>query len=214
LSAAMVGPMDGIYLLNASRVMASCRGDGKVLKPDRPVTPPDSCFRAGKPLCQVYTTHSEVKGIGRVHYYFNNDGTAPMTPSEVGLTVGSSDGAYAIYNWYSGDVSLLAETNRLEAGYEGHIYASVAPIVGGWAFLGEVDKYVVASTLRFVSVAADGGSLVVKVHGVLGENVLVCAAQVTSLKKVCQTISFHQDGVQDVVFKASGPVLDNEELLV
>merc|ERR1712241_1538774 len=34
LSCAMVGPMDGIELLNASRVMATCRGDGVVLKPD------------------------------------------------------------------------------------------------------------------------------------------------------------------------------------
>ena len=34
LSTAMVGPMDGIGLLNVSRLMASCRKDGVVLKPD------------------------------------------------------------------------------------------------------------------------------------------------------------------------------------
>ena len=45
LSCAMVGPMDGIELLNATRVMTSCRGDGVVLKPDKPVTTADSCFR-------------------------------------------------------------------------------------------------------------------------------------------------------------------------
>merc|ERR1719231_332268 len=49
LSCAMVGPMDGIDLLNASRVMATCRGDGKVLKPDRPLTVTDACFRAANP---------------------------------------------------------------------------------------------------------------------------------------------------------------------
>merc|ERR1712113_702461 len=85
LSAAMVGPMDGIYLLNASRVMATCRRDGKILKPDRPLTPPDACFRAGKPTCRVYTTHSDVMGLGRVLYYFNNDGDAVMTASELDL---------------------------------------------------------------------------------------------------------------------------------
>ena len=45
LSCAMVGPMDGIELLNATRVMTTCRGDGVVLKPDKPVTTVDSCFR-------------------------------------------------------------------------------------------------------------------------------------------------------------------------
>ena len=47
LSCAMVGPMDGIELLNATRVMTTCRGDGVVLKPDKPVTTVDSCFREG-----------------------------------------------------------------------------------------------------------------------------------------------------------------------
>merc|ERR1712151_96280 len=45
LSAAMVGPMDGIYLLNKTRVMSTCRADGTVLKPDRPITATDACFR-------------------------------------------------------------------------------------------------------------------------------------------------------------------------
>merc|ERR1712072_960167 len=69
LSAAMVGPMDGINLLNKTRVMTTCRADGQVLKPDRPLTPPDACFRQGNPTCKVYLTHSDVNGLGRVRYY-------------------------------------------------------------------------------------------------------------------------------------------------
>jgi len=38
--------MDGLGLLNASRVMTTCRKDGVVLKPDAPLKPPDTCFRA------------------------------------------------------------------------------------------------------------------------------------------------------------------------
>merc|ERR1712113_793308 len=117
LSAAMVGPMDGIYLLNASRVMATCRADGKVLKPDRPLTPPDACFRAGKPTCQVYQTYSDVNGLGRVHYYFNNDGTAPLTDAEVNLHAASGKGSHVVYNWYTGSLSYLASSNHLTPGY-------------------------------------------------------------------------------------------------
>lgn len=70
LSCAMVGPMDGIYLLNKTRTMSACRGDGIILKPDRPVSTTDNCFRTGgNPSCFIYHTYSDIDGLGRVHYY-------------------------------------------------------------------------------------------------------------------------------------------------
>ena len=42
----VVRPMDGINLLNKSRIMTTCRADGTVLKPDRPVSTVDWCFTA------------------------------------------------------------------------------------------------------------------------------------------------------------------------
>ncbi len=63
LSTAMVGPMDGINLLNASRVMATCRKDGLVLKPDVPLTTVDECFREKQPeKCYIYHTYSYING--------------------------------------------------------------------------------------------------------------------------------------------------------
>lgn len=203
LSAAMVGPMDGIYLLNASRVMMTCRGDGKVLKPDRPLTPPDACFLAGNPTCKVYATHSDVKGLGRVYYYFNDDGTAPMTAAEVGLGPAGGNGTHAVYNWYTGELSLLAARNSIMPGYEGHLYTIVMPVLGNWIFVGEVDKYVIASTLRFPSVTATAGSLSVEVSGVRGETVRVCASEAAKLALVCNTASFKDDGIQTVHFELS-----------
>ena len=68
LSGAMVGPMDGIGLLNATRTMQSCRSDGVILKPDVPVTTDDWCFGHADPGCLVYSTYSEIPGYGRVTY--------------------------------------------------------------------------------------------------------------------------------------------------
>jgi len=178
LSTAMVGPMDGIYLLNASRVMTTCRGDGQVLKPDRPLTPPDACFLAGKPLCRVYQTYSDVKGLGKVQYYYNDDGNAPLLAVEVNL---ADPSGHAVYNWYSQELSTLKPSNALTTGYEGHLYVSVVPIVAGWIFIGEVDKYVVASTLRFSEVVVKGADLTATVTGVEGETVKVCAAEAKTL---------------------------------
>lgn len=105
LSTAMVGPMDGIGLLNKTRLMQTCRADGVVLKPDYPLTTVDECFRAAKvgsyssfnanatsasdlPVvlredpfsCYVYHTNSKVSGYGTAHYLFAND-ARPITPA-------------------------------------------------------------------------------------------------------------------------------------
>jgi len=202
LSAAMVGPMDGIYLLNATRVMTTCRADGTVLKPDRPLTPPDACFASGNPRCQVYQTYSDVSGEYRVQYYFNNDGSAPLKAVELNLASSAGKKTHVVYNWYSGEVSLLDAENTLSAGYEGHIYATVSPVKSGWALLGEVGKYVTASTLRFSELKFEAG-LSVDVSGVKGEKVNVCAVELSSLSKMCKELSFDQSGVRTVSFTSA-----------
>eukprot|EP00927_Polykrikos_kofoidii_P020312 TRINITY_DN19609_c0_g1_i1.p1 TRINITY_DN19609_c0_g1~~TRINITY_DN19609_c0_g1_i1.p1 ORF type:complete len:897 (-),score=123.03 TRINITY_DN19609_c0_g1_i1:77-2767(-) len=205
LSAATVGPMDGIYLLNASRVMTTCRGDGKVLKPDRPLTPPDSCFLAGNPTCHVYYTYSDVIGLGRVTYYYNDDGKAPMLAAEVDLV--PQCGNFAIYNWYTEELAELKASNSLASGYEGHVYAIVVPIVQSWIFVGEVDKYVVASRLRFPEVTVKDFVLTARVRGVRGETVKICAAEMQSREFVCKLEKFMADGERDVSFYSSGVVI-------
>ena len=89
LSGAMVGPMDGIYLLNKTRVMASCRLDGMVLKPEDSIHTIDWCFSQADPTCYVYNAYSNIgsdEKEGKVEeeeekkdssseksiYYFNN----------------------------------------------------------------------------------------------------------------------------------------------
>lgn len=201
LSAAMVGPMDGINLLNKTRVMTTCRADGVVLKPDRPLTAVDACFRQANPTCKIYHTYSDVDGLGRVGYYFNNDGKAQMTAEEVYVPKKAVQD-FAVYNWYTGDLAQLQETNALSAGYEGHIYSSVMPIVNGWAFVGEPDKYVTSSTLRFPNVEAKVGALRVVVQGVAGEDVNVCAAAFPGLKLDCQKASFTKDGTVSLTWGA------------
>lgn len=214
LSCAMVGPMDGIHLLNKTRTMTACRADGYILKPDRPVTTTDSCFRvapADAHNCHTFHTYSDVKtsaGHQRVHYHFNSP-AAPMTAEMVYLK-GTED--YVVYNWYSGELSKLAPTVTLAPGYEGNNYAVVSPVEGGWAFIGEVDKYVPASTLRFPAVAFGSGdgddvggeamaaALTVSVAGLAGETVKVCAAKMAGLKLVCQMVKFTADATKTASF--------------
>ncbi len=226
LSGAMVAPMDGIYLLNASRVLRTCRADGLVLKPDAPLATTDWCFRddgaaarpAGGPeACRVYHAHSDVPGYGRVHYHFdNNDGALAATALEPAMLsfVGAEANASAphvVYDWYAAAVagtlaSAASAAVRVAAGYENVSYALVAPVVAGWALLGEVDKYVPASTLRFPRARVDdAGAFDVDVEGLAGEQVRACAARVEedgSAALRCETVVFETPGTQTVAFSA------------
>lgn len=47
---------------------------------------------------------------------------------------------------------VVESSNAVPANYEGHIYAVVTPILNGWTFLGETDKYVTTSSRRFTKV--------------------------------------------------------------
>jgi len=198
LSGAMVGPMDGIGLLNASRVLASCRKDGYILKPDRPLSPPDACFTREKPeSCYLYTTYSDVTGLGRVRYVFMNT-PETLTPA-VAMLPDSAEGHYAVYNWYTRTLSPLTSSGKaLDAGYEGHAYAAVYPIVDGSVFLGECDKYVPASALRFPSVTIDADHISAEVAGLSGENVTVCAASTSDWVVRCSTVAFGASETQTV----------------
>lgn len=180
--------------------MTSCRADGKLLKPDKPVSTTDDCFRSSgdsDPECYIYTTHSDISGVpGRTHYYFNNDNDKPLKAAEVYLN-GSE--AYRVYNWYTGEVTALSESVNVAAGYEGHVYAVVAPVTAsGYALFGEVDKYVTLASIRFSKVEDSQSGLNVSVVGVADEKVKVCAAKSTQL--VCKFVSFTSAGTQTVSF--------------
>merc|ERR1712080_659693 len=95
----------------------------------------------------------------------------------------------------------LQAINPLKAGYEKHIYAIVSPISGAWAFIGEVDKYVTASTQRFSSITTSSTSISANVIGIAGETVKVCAAQISDMSIVCKSVSFTSSGTLTVKFE-------------
>ena len=194
LSAAMVGPMDGINLLNASRVNATCRADGFVLKPDAPIKTVDECFRTGEDpsKCFVYATHSDVHGVGRVHYVFSND-DRPLTPRLIGIDA-ADVAKYILVDWYTKALTPLRTSQALPASYEDTRYAMAVPVLaGGWVLLGEMrEKYVPLSTLRFEQVSASNVTLDVHVIGAPFETVTVCATKAAQLEQalVCKPVSF------------------------
>lgn len=199
LSCSFVGPMDGIYLLNKTRIMHTCNADGIVLRPDSPQTRADYCFATGKPDLHLYSAHSDVAGLGRVHYLFSND-DAPLTPAMLAPDTPPAEG-WAVLNWYSGEVALFKGDTTVAAGYESHVYGVVVPVVQGWVFLGESQKYVTHAAKRFPSGATvTSGQISVGVEGAEGETVEVCAVRASAIStRVCHSVTFTQAGTQTVI---------------
>lgn len=116
---------------------------------------------------------------------------------------------YVVYNWYTREVSTLQQSNQITAGYEGHIYAVVSHVHhNGWAFIGEVDKYVTASSLRVNTVTAGPRgtpsefTITANVTGVAGEVIQLCAVKSATMQLVCHSVSFTNAGSQLVHFGA------------
>merc|ERR1719382_2358976 len=184
--------MDGINLLNKTRVMTTCRLDGVVLKPDRPIVTTDWCMMQADPTCYVYTAYSETSvsngaSYQRTSYHFNNvDTYKGLEPLMVGLPSNTSD--HAVYNWYTEELTMLKPSQTLAPGYEGHVYAVVTPVLSGqvdWVFLSDTNKYVTHAGLRFGNLQFSAATLSVDVTGVKGETVRVCAAKAADMKVIC-----------------------------
>ena len=121
--------------------------------------------------------------------------------------------SYYVYNWYTAEVAKLGSDGAtLSSGYEGHNYAVVSPAVGtdgAYAFVGEVDKYVTASKMRFpagVQLAEESSraaALTVQVAGVANETVKVCAIKTAGPSLECTSLHFDEAGTKPASFPPS-----------
>eukprot|EP00632_Arachnochrysis_sp_CCMP2950_P005798 CAMPEP_0185701764 /NCGR_PEP_ID=MMETSP1164-20130828/10199_1 /TAXON_ID=1104430 /ORGANISM="Chrysoreinhardia sp, Strain CCMP2950" /LENGTH=757 /DNA_ID=CAMNT_0028368873 /DNA_START=22 /DNA_END=2295 /DNA_ORIENTATION=- len=207
LSASMVGPMDGQGFLNASRVMATCRTDGIVLKPDRPLRAAEACFATAAPEnCTFYDAATDaIDGLASIAYLYldREPRVVPALADQL------------LYNWYTGALATRDAPVVVDPGYENHSYAISTPVLAGassWAFVGEPDKYCTASSFRFSAVRPlDGDALLVTARGVADETISICAAHAeddASWALYCAETTFAETDVPvDVTIAATAPLL-------
>jgi len=203
LSAAMVGPMDGLGLLNKTRVMATCRNDGVILKPDFPVTTSDICFSslsyAPPENCYIFSASSTLSKYGQVHYLFLDDPISANNFSLPTLLSSTFNTSVAVLDWYASTLIGYADNTTLyskvaaKPSYEGHAYAIIAPVVNGWTFFGQLGVYVPVSSLRFISVRPTSLRLYLDILLMPNETISVCAARQPSTSLICQNASWDEN---------------------
>ncbi len=209
LSTGPVAIEDGPNNTNRSLVMRSCREDGLLLTPEKPLTAIDAMCDGRRPppggfadagYAQVWSTYSEISsGRGAAHRYhmlMSIDVAGPYAlDPQLDLYPGLGSLRH-VYFWehdahkcqhgvravHSGCVSTalpsLDDGSRPMTAVDSHQWSllRLAPVLAnGWVLLGELGKWVTASSKRFENLTMSDGGAVVALDGVAGEVVRLTA---------------------------------------
>ena len=197
MSTGAVAPGDGVGMANATLIMRSCRSDGLLLKPSRPLSSVDywysqQAFTDGGVQWQLQETYTELQGL-RWHVLMGVDLEAGSkvlvtpdmlhidTAQQAYVTYWSDDGFLPHYDSarpFNSASPLQLPTTRLPNFFVYHI----APVLGGALLLyGEQDKWVrlSAQRIRALDWQTQPFVLTVRLMGAPGERVAMEWANVT-----------------------------------
>lgn len=172
LSALSTGPVglgDAIGTTDARIVLATCRADGTIVRPDVPLAAVDACIRqhaVAKPVPLVAECHTDHPAGRWVQVFCANtyQGNEPVSGS---IELGPA--------WPTGPVVALdlrnGEVRRPEAGWditldpEEWTHHLLTPSFGDLAVFGDVSKHAPVGRARLSSIERDGEDVVVRVAG-------------------------------------------------
>lgn len=200
-SAGPVTPGDGVGMSDVAQIMRGCATSGLLMQPSRPATAIDRNVAskvfpgaAGSFPGEVFATYNLVSGLFFDHALIVNvaAGVTLTTADFAGIRADSalrSDGAvsvpgvaaaYAI-NATSFDVASLVvrafnDATPLDVapcGLEDFQVWHTSPVVGDWALLGDLSKFVPVNEMRFSNLQVGAAGMSVDVTGSPGETVVV-----------------------------------------
>ncbi|XP_062516980.1 uncharacterized protein LOC134192275 [Corticium candelabrum] len=184
-----VGISDGRNFTDPELIMQSCRADGVLLKPSKPIVPIDAQFmpvdQGGIPAGNIWNTHSQ---IGSTMWYyvlaFDVAKQFHVTPSHIyPLKMMTNRPKFMIGEWgfpscsnYSMATACLhtfddahpfaLHTGDMNGQEHSFVVYSISPVLSnGYVFLGEFNKLVAVSPNRFTEVSVNGNGVKVKVSG-------------------------------------------------
>eukprot|EP01064_Diplonema_japonicum_P017310 TRINITY_DN2537_c5_g1_i1.p1 TRINITY_DN2537_c5_g1~~TRINITY_DN2537_c5_g1_i1.p1 ORF type:complete len:749 (+),score=180.35 TRINITY_DN2537_c5_g1_i1:68-2314(+) len=202
LSNGPVTPADGMPFMNKSMIMRSCRNDGMLLRPSRPMTYLDSyIYKKGGgtgPKGHVWSTYTTI-GADRYDIVF------AMVETQYGMKLSE-----LTLDRETGVVEKTVCYTRNTKSFTGLVVVEIQPANGvvalkppnsrddfdllyfapiqsnGWALLGELSKWVPVSTQRVVAVTVRGDVLAVAVQGAPHEEVALTFYRTTPIEVRCR----------------------------
>jgi hypothetical protein len=155
LSAGPVGVGDALGQTNAKNLFSAIRGDGVLLKPDKPLLPIDAMYvadaenRRSPMVAQAETEFGHL----RAHYIFTYARQSAATEVTIPVRTLGITGPTVLYDWIHHRCELLAPEAAIQAHFSnGWSYQIAVPVTEtGLALIGEAEKIVPLARQRISS---------------------------------------------------------------
>jgi hypothetical protein len=227
LTAGCVAPGDKKEDVDGNLLRKTCRNDGLIFKPDKPLTANDLMFKKHRKyyICDTYTTRDDLiwRYILIVNIWPKRAKETYFTAEELGF----SEKEFILYNYFSGLMYKATNIEKIETGklnkYEYRYVIACPNTNSGMALIGCPDKLVTCSKKQFPNVESTEDSLTFSIEDIKGAqvNILVYAEQKPSLiqikngkkldesswkyiaasYKVIITLKFDKDEIKTIVIK-------------
>jgi len=173
LGGGVVGPSDKIGFLNKGLLMKTCRSDGLVFKPDRPITPIDLMFLPHRKY-YLNSTESVKSSMKWTYILALNIWPGRVKDKYFKLKDFNIDEECVVYDYtkktlipYGPDQSIFNHLKKYE-----HNYFIVAPLFDEMvSFIGTPDKFVTCSNYQFPSVIYRGDVLEVMINDLVDNEI-------------------------------------------
>ncbi len=166
LSAGIVGPGDPIGYINRELLMKTCRDDGLLLKPDRPLTPVDYMF---KKHSTYYICSTVTKRNGLTWHYILVVNVHPKRVKDKSFTLEQLgiENKHVLFDYSTEKIQEPAIDAKIYQNlkkYE-HKYYILAPMIDDKiAIIGNPKKFVTCSNTQFKSIKATENEIMVEIE--------------------------------------------------
>lgn len=179
LTGGILGVGDPIGYVNKPLLMLTCRSDGLMLKPDRPIVAIDLMFKPHSKyyICSTYSKKEDYfwDYVLVVNYWPNRVKEKTFTLRDLGL-----NGSRVVFDFINGNLRKLTgdEAISLDLKKNQFGYFILAPIKNGTALIGTPDKFITCSNIFIPTVRWTASAMEFEVdHNSLVSNTLLLYAE-------------------------------------
>ncbi|MHA1383211.1 MAG: hypothetical protein ACTSR3_05600 [Candidatus Helarchaeota archaeon] len=166
LSAGVIGPSDPIGYINRNLIMKTCRDDGLILKPDRPLAPVDFMFKKHSTY-YICNTTSEKNNLTWHYLWVVNIHPKRVKNKNFSLEELEITGDYILYDYITNKIQEITKKSKIYQNLKKNEfkYYILAPLINGnLAIIGNPDKFVTCSNKQFPEVESTENEIKIQIE--------------------------------------------------
>ncbi len=173
LNAGLVAPGDKKENVNWPLLNKTCRDDGLLFKPDKPLTANDFMFKKHR---KYYICDTYINREGIIWRFVLISNIWPRRVKETFITpqeLGFEQDAYILYDYFEDKILKITKTQKIQIGnlkkYEYKYYIFNPILSNGMALIGCTDKFIPCSKKQFPTIRADNKTLKLSIEDLKGK---------------------------------------------